>query len=114
MTFNGVVDLGGRLITFSKPTDGQIEMLARVQKSIARGTDDAPGDFWATQIDRLGTLLDNLIAPADLPIVENMMMKGTISSVDILRALFAAIAQNQVEQAPTTGPVASVKRARVR
>jgi hypothetical protein len=114
MTYNGVVELGGRMITFLKPTDGQLELLARVKRTLARGTDDAPADFWATQIDRLGQLLDNLIVEADRDIVEKMIIEGKIGSVEILQALFASIHQNEQVKTTTTGPVAAVKRARVR
>ena len=114
MTYNGVVELGGRMITFVKPTDGQLEMLARVKRTLARGTDDAPDDFWSTQIDRLGQILDALIVEADQPIVESMMITGKIGSVEILAALFTSINQNAAVKAPATGPVAAVKRARVR
>jgi hypothetical protein len=115
MTYTGVVDIGGRMITFAKPTDGQLEMLARIQRTLSRGTDDAPGEFWSKQIDRLGTLLDSLMSEADLEIVETMLLTGKISHVDILKGLFYAIEQGREDEptpAPTTGPVASPKRAR--
>lgn len=115
MTFEGVAEIGGRQITFTKPTEGQMEMMARIQRTLARGSDDAPADFWAKQIDRLGTLLDSLMSEADLDIVEQMLLKGKISHVDILKAVFEVLAQaREAEQptAPTTGPVASPKRAR--
>lgn len=115
MTFVGAVNIGGRQITFIKPTDGQMEMLARIQRTLSRGSDDAPADFWAKQVDRLGTLLDSLMPEVDQEIVEQMLLQGKISHVDILQGLFEVLAQaKEAEQAaaPTTGPVASAKRAR--
>lgn len=114
MTYTGVTELGGRFITFAEPTGGQLEMLARIQRAISRGSDDAPGEFWAKQISRLGDLLDALMSDTDKEIVEDMMIAGKISSVDILRALFEALEQDKQElvSAPTNGPVASPKRAR--
>jgi hypothetical protein len=116
MTYTGVAELGGRYITFSQPTEGQLEMLARIQRAISRGSDDAPGEFWAKQISRLGDLLDALMSDTDRDIVEAMMIAGKISSIDILQALFRAIADGQDKQEPNettqvTG-VASPKRAR--
>lgn len=116
MTYTGVAELGGRFITFSQPTEGQLEMLARIQRAIARGSDDAPGEFWAKQISRLGDLLDALMSDTDQDIVEAMMIAGKISSVDILQALFRAIADGQDKQAQAevtkASAVASPKRAR--
>lgn len=116
MTFVGTVDIGGRQISLTKPNEGQMEMLARIQRTLARGTDDSKADFWAKQVDRLGTLLDSLMTEDDLDIVEQMLLKGQISHVDILNGVFEVLTQAaqaeeaQNPKAPTTGPVA--KRAR--
>lgn len=95
--------IGGRMISVCKPTDGQLEALGRIARTIGRGTDDDKAEFWMKQIDRLGTLMDSLILASDVDIVDDLILTGKTRSAEILGAILGAWKDEPVK------PVKAVK-----
>lgn len=83
--------VGGRVIGVLEPTEGQWEAIIRIQKTLARSTDDDTTEFYAKQIDRVGTLLENLIEEKDRDLVDQLFLTGKISSTDLMSAIFGAL-----------------------
>ena len=103
--------LAGRVIGFTPPTQGQIEVMARIGKSLQRGTDDEPMDFWITQLDRIGTLLESLIAEGDREVVDMLYLTGKISHTDLLTAVMDKVkADKPVEVKDAKANKARVQR----
>lgn len=103
--------IGGRMISVCKPTDGQIEALGRIARVIGRGTDDDKAEFWMKQIDRLGTLMESLIAPADVDIVDMLILTGKTRSADMLSAILGAWKEEPDKPAkPTKASPSRVQR----
>lgn len=100
--------IAGRVIGVIRPTDGQFETLARIQRTLARGSDDEPNEFWVKQIDRLGTLLENLISEGDRDTVDQLFLTGKIDTVGLMRAIFEAVG---AAEAGTKNPVVAEVKA---
>lgn len=83
--------VAGRVIGVLEPTPGQYETLARMARALTRGDDDNKAEFWAKQIDRLGTLMESLIAEGDRDAVDQLFLQGKIDHLTLLRAIFAAL-----------------------
>jgi hypothetical protein len=82
--------IGGRMILVSKPSEGQYEALARISRTIARGTDDDQAEFWSKQVDRIGTLMESLIAEDEVDIVDQMVLTGKTTMSEMLKAILGA------------------------
>lgn len=109
------VTIGGRIIGVRKPTSGQFEAMARIARTISRGTDDDRADFWMTQVDRLGTLLESLIAEDDRDIVDRMFLEGKIETKDLLSVMFSAWkTDDDADQPETLESIAKVKASTTR
>lgn len=106
------VTIGGRIIGVRKPTSGQFEAMARIARTISRGTDDDRADFWMTQVDRLGTLLESLIAEDDRDIVDRMFLEGKIETKDLLSVMFSAWKTDDTEGQDKPKAKASTTRVR--
>lgn len=102
--------LAGRVIGFTPPTQGQIEAMARIGKSLQRGSDDEPMDFWITQLDRIGTLLESLIAEGDRETVDTLYLTGKISHTDLLTAVMNKIKADKPEVKDAKANKARVQR----
>lgn len=107
--------LAGRVIAIIRPTQGQFESLIRIGRSLRRGTDDDTMEFWQTQIDRIGTLLDSLIAEGDRDVVDNLYLTGKIDHTTLLTAILGKVrseAQESEDKAivKAKANVARVKR----
>lgn len=100
--------IGGRMISVSRPTDGQYEALARIARTIGRGTDDDKADFWAKQVDRLGILMESLIAEGDRDLADQLVLTGKTTMVEMLKAILGA--WNEPEAKPVKATKASVTR----
>lgn len=99
--------VAGRVIGVLAPTDGQYETLARMARTLARGDDDNRAEFWGKQIDRLGTLMESLIAEGDRDTVDQLFLQGKLDHLTLLRAIFEAL-----KPAEEVKPVKAVKAAK--
>jgi hypothetical protein len=98
MTESGnTILIGGRVIGFIPPTEGQVQQMIRISRTLQTGPDDSPTEFWAKQIGRIGDLLDAMIVEADQPIVDALYTQGKITHTDLIRAIFAKINTNAQE-----------------
>lgn len=95
--------VAGRIIGILMPTDGQWEALVRIQKTLMRATDDDTTEFYAKQVDRIGTLLENLVEEKDRDLVDQLFLTGKISSSELMLAIFNAIRGEVTEQLGTSG-----------
>lgn len=91
---DNTIILAGRVIGFTPPTTGQVEAMVRIARTLEKGADDSPVDFWMTQIDRIGRLIDALINEADREIVDDLYLTGKISSLEALEAIMKKINTN--------------------
>jgi len=86
--------LAGRVVGFIPPTQGQMEALIRIGRTLERGTDDGRQDFWMKQIDRIGTLLESLIAEGDRDTVDQLYLTGKIDHSELIRAIMGKMSSN--------------------
>ena len=91
---DSTIILAGRVVGFIPPTQGQVEALVRIGRTLERGTDDGKEDFWIKQIDRIGTLLESLIAEGDRDIVDQLYLTGKIDHSELIRAIMGKISAN--------------------
>ena len=106
--------LAGRVVGFIPPTQGQMEAMIRIGRTIARGTDDDTMEFWHKQVDRVGTLLDSLIAEGDRDLVDQLYLTGKIDHSTLLRAILAKINSNAEQSEDKAIAKAKANTARVR
>lgn len=90
--------IGGRMISVCKPTDGQFEALARIAHTIARGTDDDKTEFWMKQINRLGTLMESLIMPSEVDLVDELVLTGKTTTAAMLSAILGAWTEDKADK----------------
>lgn len=91
---DNTIILAGRIIGFNVPTTGQVESMVRIAGTLRKGADDAPVDFWMTQISRIGTLIDSLIVEGDREIVDDLYLTGKISSLEALQEIMRKVNAN--------------------
>jgi hypothetical protein len=92
MTETGdTIVLAGRVVGFMRPTQGQMESMVRIGKTIQRGTDDDSNDFYITQIHRVGLLLESLIAEKDRELVDELYLTGKIDHATLMTAIVEKI-----------------------
>lgn len=94
---DNTIILAGRIIGFHPPTTGQVESMVRIARTLERGADDAPFDFWVTQISRIGTLIDSMIIESDREIVDDLYLTGKISSLEALQEIMKKVNANAVD-----------------
>lgn len=99
--------IGGRMISVCKPTSGQYEAMARIAHSIGRGTDDDKTEFWMKQLNRLGTLMDSLILPAEAEIADELILTGKTTTADMLKAILGAWKEDTGQAKPVKATKAS-------
>lgn len=104
--------VAGRVIGVLKPTPGQYETLARMARTLSRGSDDDSAQFWGKQIDRMGTLMESLIVEGDRDAVDDLFLTGKLDHLALLRAIFAALAEPKEDKPtkPVKAAKASVRR----
>jgi hypothetical protein len=88
---DSTIILAGRIVGFIRPTQGQMESMVRIGKTIQRGTDDDSGDFYITQIHRVGLLLESLIAEKDRELVDELYLTGQIDHAQLMTAIMNKI-----------------------
>lgn len=108
---DNTIILAGRVVGFIPPTEGQIQAMIRIGKTIQKGADDEARDFWVTQINRIGTLLESLIAPADRELVDELYLTGKIDHTVLLSAIMGKI--NKRAEESENKAIAKAKTARV-
>lgn len=82
--------IAGHVIGVHVPSQGQFEALLRLRSTLARGTDDDRHDFYARQIDRIGTLLESLIQESDRDLVDQLVLTGKVDMQGLMAAILAA------------------------
>lgn len=83
--------LAGRVIGFKRPTQGQLEAMVRIGRTIRSSTDDDKTEFWQTQINRIGTLIEALIIEADREIVFDLYLNGRVDHSIVLAAILGKV-----------------------
>ena len=106
--------LAGRVVGFIPPTQGQMESMIRISRTISRGTDDDAKEFWEKQIDRIGMLLESMVAEADRDLVDELYLTGKISHADLMTAIMTKVNENAVASEDKTIDKAKANVARVR
>lgn len=101
--------VAGRVIGVYRPTQGQFEAMLRMRSTLLRGTDDDKHDFYARQVDRIGTLLESLIQESDRDLVDTLVLTGKVDMQGLMSAMFAAL-----EPAEKPKPVAAKKAVKAR
>lgn len=109
---DNTIILAGRVIGFIPPTEGQIQAMIRIGKTLQKGADDAPQDFWLTQINRIGTLLESLIVEGDRELVDELYLTGKIDHTALLSAIMGKLNSKQDSEgkAPAKGKPVRVQR----
>lgn len=90
---DNTIDLAGHQVGFIPPTQGQIEAMIRISRSVNRGGDDSR-EFWLKQIGRIGDLLENMIVEADREQVEDLYVTGKIDHSTLLSAILTKVNAN--------------------
>jgi hypothetical protein len=106
--------LAGRVVGFIAPTQGQMEAMIRIARTIARGSDDDTTDFWHKQIDRIGTLLESMIAEGDRDTVDQLYLTGKIDHTTLMTTIMAKVNANAVKSEDKAIAKAKANVARVR
>lgn len=91
---DNTIILGGRVVGFTAPTQGQMEAMIRIGRTIKSSTDDDLSDFWQVQINRIGTLLESLIDEADREVVFDLYLTGKIDHSTVLGEILKKINAN--------------------
>lgn len=109
---DNTIILAGRVVGFVRPTQGQFEAMIRIARTIAKGTDDDTQQFWEKQIDRIGTLLESLIAEADRDLVDELYLTGKIDHGTLMKAIMGKV--NEQAEASEDKAIAKAKANTVR
>lgn len=110
---DNTIILAGRVVRFTPPTQGQIESMVRIARTLREGPEDAPTEFWVTQVSRIGLLIDSLIAEGDRETVDTLYLTGKISAADALKAIIEktnANAKNSEQQTVVKANKTRVRR----
>lgn len=91
---DNTIILAGRVVGFTPPTQGQLEAMVRIGRTIRSSTDDSATEFWQTQINRIGILLESLISEADRDIVFDLYLTGKIDHSSVLAAILTKVNAN--------------------
>lgn len=91
---DNTIILAGRIVGFTPPTQGQLEAMVRIGRTIRSSTDDDKTEFWQTQINRIGTLLEALIIEGDREMVFDLYLNGKVDHSTLLGAILAKVNAN--------------------
>lgn len=111
---DNTIILAGRVIGFIPPTSGQMQAMIRISRTIDKGTDDDDKGFWTTQINRIGILLESLIAEADRDLVDELYLTGKVDHADLMAAIMGKINANATASEDKAIEKAKANVARVR
>lgn len=90
MTDLAYVTLAGNVFAVKPMTDGQIESMFRIQRSLSLAGDFDMA-FYGRQVGRFGSLLDSLFtSDADRDKVDDLFLTGQLSTGELLRVILAA------------------------
>lgn len=109
-----VIILAGRLVGFTPPTQGQLEAMVRISRTMQAGADDDRSEFWIKQISRIGTLLESMINEADRDLVDELYLTGKIDHTTLLTAILTKVNENAVKSEDKAIAKAKVTTARVK
>lgn len=104
--------LAGRVLGYTPPTQGQIEALIRISRAIMRGAEDDQHEFWMTQIERVGTLLESLIDEGDRYALDQLYLTGKISTADIITAVMGQVDEDNKAEGKAKPVKANTARVR--
>lgn len=91
---DNTIILAGRVVGFIPPTQGQIEAMIRIGRTMQRGTDDDTSEFWHKQIERIGTLLDSMIAEGDRDLVDELYLTGKIDHATLMKTILTKVKES--------------------
>lgn len=91
---DNTIILAGRVVGFIPPTQGQIEAMIRIGRTMQRGTDDDNSEFWHKQIERIGTLLDSMIAEGDRDLVDELYLTGKIDHATLMKTILTKVKES--------------------
>lgn len=110
---DNTIILAGRVVGFIPPTQGQMESMVRIVRTISRGGEDSPKEFWETQIARIGLLLESMIVEADRELVDELYLTGKIDHKTLMGAIMGKVNERAVaseDKAIAKAKTASVRR----
>lgn len=84
------VTIAGETFQIRRMSDGQVESLFRIQRSL-----DAAGDtsaaFYGRQLARMGDLIDGLLVnETDISRLDRLFLSGKASTPELMKLIFAA------------------------
>lgn len=106
--------LAGRVVGFTPPTQGQLEAMIRIGRTLKSGTDDDNSEFWQIQIHRIGKLLFAMIAEGDRDTVEDLYLEGKVDHQAVLSAILAKMNADAVDSEDKAIAKAKTKASPVR
>lgn len=95
---DNTIILGGRVLGFSPPTQGQLEHMVRIGKTLQSGTDDDDMGFWQAQIHRIGKLIYAMIDAGDHDTLDDLYAEGKVTNQSVLSAILTKV-NSRAEQA---------------
>lgn len=104
---DSTIVLAGRVVGFIPPTQGQMESMVRIGRTIQRGTDDDSNEFYLTQINRVGILLESLIAEKDRELVDELYLTGKIDHATLMTAIM-----NKINETATKSENKAIEKAK--
>lgn len=105
--------VAGHEVGVTAPTRGQFEAMLRMRNTLLRGTDDERHEFYVKQLDRIGTLLESLIAESDRDLVDTLVLTGKVDLVSLMGAVFEALKPIEEAAPAKAAPVKKAVKARV-
>lgn len=108
------VVLAGKTIRLIRPSQGQLEQLIRIGRSINRGSEQAPDGFYTKQVGRIGDVIDQLIVEEDRDMVDDLYAAGLIDHTELLTAVLSKVKADEADQQPGKPAKKAASPARVR
>jgi hypothetical protein len=84
------VTIAGQTFPIRRMSDGQVESLFRIQRSLA-SAGDSNATFYGRQLARMGDLIDGLLSnEADVDRLDKLFLAGETSTAELVSLVFAA------------------------
>lgn len=103
---NSIV-LAGRVFGFTPPTQGQLEAMIRIGRTLKAGTDDDASEFWQVQIHRIGKLIYAMVNEGDHEVLEDLYLEGKVDHQAVLAAILTKM--NSDAEASEDAAIAKAK-----
>jgi|SRR5688572_12917611 len=88
---DNTIIVAGRVLGFTPPTQGQLEAMIRIGKTLKSGADDEDVEFWQTQIHRIGKLIFGMVNEGDHEVLEDLYLAGKADNQIVLAAILTKV-----------------------